>query len=277
MEQQARQEVEQETKQKHLERANRRTNKCINKCKNEQTDERTNKRTTIFLEILCLCIVPLVLAICAITQFEQSAIVMFVAVCACLVAFALNFEASKPNLQEIMPVVVLAALAAAGRVLFVFVPNVKPVSAICVIAGVVFGRRAGFMCGALAALVSNFFFGQGAWTPWQMYAWGVVGYFAGVLGARGAFDWEPIILGRKRTSPVLYMYGFLSCLLYGFLLNTWHILGFVRPVTLPVALITYGVAVPYDITHAVSTVAFLVILYAPWKRKLMRIKRKYAL
>ena len=75
-----------------------------------------------------------------------------------------------------MPTVVLAALAAAGRILFAPIPDFKPVSAIAIIAGVAFGRKSGFMVGSLAALASNFFFGQGVWTPWQMYAWGLVGY-----------------------------------------------------------------------------------------------------
>ena len=74
-----------------------------------------------------------------------------------------------------MPTLVLAALAAAGRILFGPIPDFKPVSAIAIIAGATLGRRNGFMVGALAALTSNFFFGQGMWTPWQMYAWGLGG------------------------------------------------------------------------------------------------------
>ncbi|MFR3452057.1 MAG: ECF transporter S component [Collinsella sp.] len=75
-----------------------------------------------------------------------------------------------------MPTLVLAACAAAGRILFAPIPDFKPLSAIAIIAGATLGPRNGFMVGALAALTSNFFFGQGLWSPWQMYAWGVVGY-----------------------------------------------------------------------------------------------------
>ncbi|MFR1638670.1 MAG: DUF6580 family putative transport protein [Eggerthellaceae bacterium] len=161
----------------------------------------------------------------------------------------------------------LGALAAAGRILFAPVPDFKPVSALCILAGAVFGRRSGFMVGALAALVSNFFFGQGPWTPWQMYAWGLVGYLAGVLADRG---W----LAR---TPVLCSYGFLSGLLYGLLLNSWYIVGFVHPITWPAVVAAYAVALPFDAVHGAATAAFLLILYAPWRRKLERIKRKHAL
>lgn len=166
-----------------------------------------------------------------------------------------------------MPTVVLGAIAAAGRILFAPIPDFKPVSAICIIAGIVFGRRNGFMVGCLAALVSNIFFGQGAWTPWQMYSWGLVGYLAGVLNDCGAF----------KHRPVLYIYAFLSGLLYGFLLNSWYIVGYLNPITIPGMMLTYGAGLPFDLMHSVATVIFLAVLFEPWKRKLNRIKLKYDL
>ena len=166
-----------------------------------------------------------------------------------------------------MPTVVLAALAAAGRILFAPFPDFKPVSAICILAGAVFGRRSGFLVGALAALVSNFFFGQGPWTPWQMYAWGLVGYVAGVLADRGWLD----------RTVVLCAYGFASSLAYGLVLNSWYVVGFVHPVTLPAVAVAFAAAIPFDVAHGVATVLFLLALYAPWRKKLERIKCKYAL
>ena len=167
-----------------------------------------------------------------------------------------------------MPAVVLGALAAAGRVLFAPLPDFKPVSAICILAGVVFGRRCGFMVGALAALVSNFFFGQGPWTPWQMYGWGLIGYLAGVLADTGLFD---------RFRPTVYAYGFLSGLLYGIVLDSWHVIGYISPLTWEGALLSYGAGLPFNVVHGVATAAFLLALYAPWRRKLERIRAKYAL
>lgn len=219
------------------------------------------------LEVPALVAVPVALATCAFFQIEQTALLtLLVVLCAVAVFFA-GFEVSRPSLRQIMPTVVLGALGAAGRILFAPIPDFKPVSAICIIAGVVFGRRSGFMVGALAALVSNFFFGQGPWTPWQMYAWGLVGYLAGVLAARDAFE----------RPWVVYLYGFLSALLYGLLLNSWHVVGFVNPLTWEGALLAYAAGIGFDLVHGTATVAFLAALYAPWRKKLERIKRKYDL
>ena len=138
-------------------------------------------RTRIAAEIVAIFATPAVLAACAIANFNQTALLTLVVVLASIGVFFASYEASRPRLRDIMPTVVLAALAAAGRILFAPIPDFKPVSAIAIIAGVAFGRKSGFMVGALAALASNFFFGQGPWTPWQMYAWGLVGYGAGLL------------------------------------------------------------------------------------------------
>lgn len=219
------------------------------------------------LEVPVIVAVPLVLAMCALMQVEAAAaLTLVVAAAAVLVLFA-GFEASRPALRQVMPAAVLGALAAAGRILFAPIPDVKPVSAICILAGVVFGRRCGFMVGALAALVSNVFFGQGPWTPWQMYSWGLVGYLAGVLADAGAFKRRPAVL----------VYGFLSALMYGALMNGWYVIGYVHPVTPPAILAAYAAGFPLDCLHGASTVVFLLALYVPWKAKLERIRAKYAL
>lgn len=228
------------------------------------------------LEIPALIAAPVVLLLCAYFQIEQASILTLVAACFTLGIFFAGFESSKPALRQIMPTVVLGALAAAGRMLFAPIPDFKPVSAICILAGAVFGKRCGFMVGALAALCSNFFFGQGPWTPWQMYSWGMIGYFAGILSDKGLFD---LSLNGRTTlgTATLLSYGFLSSLGYGFILNTWYIVGFVNPITWQGALSAYLAGLPLDLIHGGATVVFLLALYLPWKRKLTRIKTKYEL
>lgn len=151
------------------------------------TDYRVS-RLLAKLEIPLLLAVPAVMAAALLAGVEQAALAMLVVVALVLALFFAGYEASRPGLRQIMPTLVLAALAVAGRILFGPIPDFKPVSAIAIIAGATLGRRNGFMVGALAALTSNFFFGQGMWTPWQMYAWGLVGYVGGALAHAGAFD-----------------------------------------------------------------------------------------
>ena len=236
-------------------------------CSFRSATDTSMKRILRALEVPALLAVPLVLALCAILRVQQTALLMLIVVGVALLVFFAHFELARPALRQLMPVVVLSALASAGRILFAAIPNFKPISALCILAGAVFGRRAGFMVGALTALVSNFFFGQGPWTPWQMYAWGLVGYGAGVLADRNLL----------RHPVVLCLFGFLSALGYGVLLNTYYFIGFVQPLTWQSALIAYGTSLPFDITHGVATVVFLLLIYAPWRTKLERIKRKYDL
>ena len=231
------------------------------------------------LEAAALVAPLLALLACALLQIEQSALLTLLVGGAALGVFFCGFEKGRPALRQIMPTATLGALATAGRILFAPIPDFKPVSAICIIAGVVFGKHSGFMVGALAALCSNFFFGQGPWTPWQMYAWGLVGYIAGALTQTGVFelDEKP---GKPRLTLgviVLLCYGFLSGLGYGFILNSWYIVAFLVPVTWQGALAAYLAGLPLDLVHSIATVVFLAALYVPWKRKLERIKRKFSL
>ena len=222
-------------------------------------------RAIKIIETTTLIAVPVALFACAYFQWEASALLMLAVVLAGLIIFFISYEKSKPSLRQILPAGVLAALAAAGRILFVYPGGFQPVSAICIVAGVVFGKRTGFMVGALAAFVSNFFLGQGPWTPWQMYAWGMIGYVAGIIADHGFFK-KPI---------ALYAYGFFASLCYGFLLNTWYLVGFINPITWQSALTVYGAGFVFDAVHALSTIMFLLIIYQPWRKKLERIKTKY--
>lgn len=214
---------------------------------------------------MILIALPFALAITAWYQWQQSALITSIVALASLGLLMVDFERTRPGLRQIMPCVVMGSLAAAGRVLLFAIPDVKPVSALCILAGAVFGPRCGFITGAIAALVSNFFLGQGAWTPWQMYSWGLVGYGAGLLAQKSLLD--------KRA--VLFGYGFGSALLFGFIMNSWHIVGFVHPITLPAVIAAFGAGLPFDIVHGIATVVFLRILYEPLSRKLKRIRDMY--
>ena len=215
--------------------------------------------------VLLFLLVPAAMIACILLQSPQTALLSTLVLLAALTPFFLAFERQKPRPRDFMPVVVLTALSVTGRLLFAALPNFKPVSAIVILAGVCFGRQSGFLTGALSALVSNLFFGQGPWTPWQMYAWGLMGYVAGALASTKLF---------RRPWAVL-LYGFLASFGYGFLMNSWTLFSFVQPVTWQAALATYGAALAFDATHAVSTLAFLSVTLLPWQKELRRIRQKY--
>ena len=224
-------------------------------------------RALAALEVPALVVVPVAMVALALAGVRATAgLALAVALLSLGLLFA-SFEASRPALRQLMPTAVLAAVAAAGRVLFAPLPDVKPVSAIAILAGAALGRRSGFVVGALAALASNLFFGQGPWTPWQMYAWGLVGYVGGILGERGLLE----------RTPVLYVWGFTSGLVYGLVLNGYHVLGYVQPLTWESALVACAASLPLDVTHSVATVAFLAVIWLPWGRAIRRVVAKYDL
>ena len=186
---------------------------------------------------------------------------LFLAISA--VPFLLVFERRRPQARELVPIAVMSALAVVGRTVFSIVPlpNFKPVTAIVMITGIAFGPEAGYLTGALAALLSNFLFGQGPWTPWQMFSWGIVGFLTGTLYRTGIFgtvgqaatDEE----GKRKKPILLCVAGFLFSVLYGWIMNLQYILGYVRPFSLQAVAAAYLSSAWFDISHGICTALVL--------------------
>ncbi|MCL2808046.1 MAG: ECF transporter S component [Coriobacteriia bacterium] len=223
-------------------------------------------RRTVF-EVGSLIAVPLVLILCLLLKVEHTAAVSTLVVALALVPFVVGLERSNLRPKNLMPIIVLAALAVVGRIIFAPLPGIKPVSALVIIAGVLFGRRTGFFVGLFAALISNLFFGQGPWTLWQMYAWGLMGYVAGALAEQG-------VLGGRVS---VMMYGALAPLGFGLIMDSYYYLGFVGEQSLASAALAYGIGLVTSLPHAVATVGFLALIYLPWVKKLERIRKKYGI
>jgi energy-coupling factor transport system substrate-specific component len=159
------------------------------------------------------------------------------------------YERQHPPAKVVALVATLAALAALGRVAFAPLPSVKPTTTIVLIAGFALGAAPGFTVGAVAALASNLFFGQGPWTPWQMVAWGL----CGVLGAGIA-----TVLGGKLPRRVpLGLWCAAAALGFGAImdLSTWTTFG---RHTFSEYVVISGTALPFNLTHAVGSFAFAV-------------------
>ena len=196
-------------------------------------------------------------------------IVSILIIVAAIGIFVWSFEKRKPKTREIVTLAVMTALAVVGRLAFFMTPQVKPCAAIIIITGVMLGRQSGFLCGALTAFVSGFFFGQGPWTPWQMFAFGMIGFLAGILYQKG------ILKARKAD---LCIFGFLSVfLIYGGIMNPASALMAYGTITWQSLLAFYISGAPVDLVHALSTVIFLWFLSRPLLEKLERIKKKYGL
>ena len=186
-----------------------------------------------------------------------------------MIPFFMVFEGRKPQPREMMVISVLAAIGVAGRAAFYMIPNFKPIAAVVIITGVSFGGEAGFLVACIIMLVSNMFMGQGPWTLWQMFAYGMIGFLAGILFRKG-------VLKPKRIS--LCIYGFLSVFfIFGGIMNPASILMSYGYITKSSLIAYYISGAPVDLVHAASTVIFLWFMSKPMLEKLERIKKKYGL
>jgi energy-coupling factor transport system substrate-specific component len=101
------------------------------------------------------------------------------------IPFFVHFELKSISAKEISLLAIMTVLSVLSRILFAEIPGFKPITAMIVITGISFGAEAGFMTGSLSAFISNIYFGQGPWTPFQMFSWGISGLLAGALAKQG--------------------------------------------------------------------------------------------
>lgn len=186
-----------------------------------------------------------------------------------MIPFVMVFESRKPQARELVIISVLCAIAVAGRAAFFMVPQFKPLVAVVIIAGVCFGGEAGFLVGAVSGFVSNFFFAQGPYTPWQMFSFGIIGFLAGVLFRKG-------LLLREKKALCIFG-GLATFIIYGGIMNPASVIIFQSKITKETLIASYISGVPFDLIHAAATVIFLYIISEPMLEKLDRIKIKYGL
>lgn len=183
--------------------------------------------------------------------------------------FCTAFESRKPQAKELVVISVMCAVAVAGRAAFYMLPQFKPIVAVVIISGVCFGGEAGFLVGAVSGFVSNFFFGQGPWTPWQMFALGIIGFTAGFMFNKGFL---------KPKKVTLAVFGFLSTfVIYGGILNFASVAMVNTIITKEMVITTYLKGLPFDIILALATAFFLWIAAKPMIEKLERVKQKYGM
>jgi energy-coupling factor transport system substrate-specific component len=175
------------------------------------------------------------------------------------------YERSRPPSQVVALVAALAALAIAGRIAFAAFPNVKPTTDIVIFAGYALGGAPGFAVGALAALVSNLWFGQGPWTPWQMAGWGL----CGVLGAALALGGRNV--GRLGLAATCGFAG----IAYGALLNFSLMATYGGDLSLERFGVLEARAIPFDLAHAAGNVALALIAGPALVRMLSRFRERF--
>ena len=193
-----------------------------------------------------------------------------------ILPFFASFEGRRPQARELVVLAVLIAIAAAARAAFFWLPAFKPMTAVIIVSGVALGAGAGFMCGSLAAFVSNFMFGQGPWTPWQMLAYGLAGLVAGLLAQKG------IIPRHDMSNRAKFLFSLGSAIFVLVVLGP--ILDTCAVFTMPASEMVHYTAgaislsgLPVNAVHALATFVTLFVITNPMLDKLERMRVKYGM
>ena len=208
-------------------------------------------------------------------QFKK---VNFYVVCAAMLVlsmlpFFIRFERKKITAAELSLIATLIALAVASRAVFYLFPQVKPIGAVVIIAAVCLGAEKGYIIGAFSMFVSNFIFGQGIWTPFQMAALGAVGLISGLLFS--ADKMKEGMLNRVMLSLTGFI---LTFAVYGAIvdMSTVLFLSGTEP-TFAGLLAVYAAGIPTSLAFGITTAVFLFLFGEPFIRKINRVITKYGM
>lgn len=212
--------------------------------------------------LLALSIIVLILM--AVFSSKNYLLFSFGFLIVTLVIYFWRFEKLHHNSKEIVFIAIICALAVVGRIIFAALPSVKPELFILIMGAIVSGPETGFLTGTIIALTSNMYFGQGVWTPWQMFALGVIGLISGLM-SNGVPKW------------LLVVWGFASGFLMGWIMDIYYIVGYVDPITIKSVLTSIAASFYFDFVHALFTAVLLLFVGKRWIKLFSNYKQKYDL
>lgn len=227
------------------------------------------KKSTFFSILAIFLLIPLTLWLGTRVKGRWYYLISTMIILELMIPFFLRFESRRPQARELVILAVMAALATVSRIVFSFSPFLKTITGIIMITGIAFGPEAGFLTGAVSAFASNFFFSQGPWTPWQMFAYGFGGFFAGLIFHRH----------RQWAKPwILAPFGFLAIvLIVGPMLDTCTVFTMLTKFTSKNILAVYAAGVTYNINHGIGAALTLLFVSHPLLSKLDRLQTKYGI
>lgn len=226
------------------------------------------KKSNVATLIVFLLLIPLTLFLGTKLSGRGYYITGTLIIIELMIPFFMAFEGRKPQARELVVIAVMCALAIAGRVV-IPIPHFKAAFAIILLSGIAFGPEAGFMIGAITAFASNFFYGQGPFTPWQMFAYGAGGMLSGFLFRK---NWLP------RKNWIMATFGFLTVLLWvGPLLDCSSIFLILPKITWSAVIATFVSGFYVNVSQAICTAVIMFLLGNALLEKLDRVKMKYGM
>lgn len=223
-----------------------------------------NKNMRNIIRVAVPVILTAAAVLCALfaSDGRKYAVITVIVTLLTLILFLSGFDSRRIGSRRLVLGAVFITLAVAGR----FIPQLKPLTALVIISGMLTGAETGFLVGALSVLISNIFFGNGPWTPLQMVSMGLIGFFAGVLS-------KPL----QKSKVALVVYGVLCGIFYSMFMDIWTTCSATGSLEFAEYLKSVVAAIPFTIIYSVSNVIYLLLLAPPFERKLGRIAEKYGL
>ena len=226
------------------------------------------KKSNLMTLVVFLVLIPLTLVLGSKIPGRMYYITGTLIIVELMIPFFMAFEGRKPQARELVLVAVMCALAIAGRVV-IPLPHFKAAFALIMLAGIAFGPETGFVVGAITALASNFFYGQGAFTPWQMFAYGAGGMLAGFCFRT---SWLP------RKPWIMAIFGFLANIIWiGPLLDCSSLFLMLSRITWSAMVTIFTAGLYVNVMQGLGTAVILFFLGRSMLEKLDRIKIKYGL
>lgn len=231
---------------------------------NDMAMDKQNKnyKSIIYMSLLAITLL-MVLSATNIGRNLNFATITTILVIGLLLLNYIYLEKNNMGTKEIALIATLSAFAGAARVPFAGLPNIQPTTFLVALSGMVFGIYEGFLIGSTCAFISNIFIGQGPWTIWQMFAWGLVGAISGMLGKNKNMSCEKFAI-------ICFFYGFM----FDWIMNIWHVLGFIKPLNIKTVALSYLSGLTFDIMHGLSNYLFCLFFYESFLKVLLRFKRR---
>lgn len=232
--------------------------------------QKKSAKLTVISIILLLIVAPL----CVALQFKlfgsknyyiSAAIVIFLS----MIPFFVFYENRKIKTGEIVLTAMIIAICVSSRAIMAFIPQVKATCAIVIVTAIAFGPNVGFITGSLSMFVSNFLFGQGMFTPFQMLGMGLTGFLCGLIFYRKSYNTDPILVST--VSAVICFF------VYGFIVDSCSVLMMVTEFTPKAVLSVYASGVTFNLIHAVTTEILLFFINKPMTDKFTRLRVKYGI
>lgn len=228
---------------------------------------RLKKLNSLVFYLTAFVIIPALIAVGVVfLDSKNYAIISVVIAFVCNIPFLIKYEKSKSTTREVVVVAVMTALTVVSRLIFAPIPAFKPVTALVIITGIAYGGQAGYITGVMSAVVSNIFFGQGPWTPFQMLVWGAIGFFAGVL-----------FCDKKLRLWLVCIYSGICGGLFSIIMDIWTVLSIDNYFSFA----RYGAvllaSLPFLASYVVSNIVFNLILTKPFLKKMLRVKTKFGI